>query len=247
MPIFQKVYDPSYEIGEEFRVNITPAVEDSLGYLWIGSNEGLVKYSGSEIKKYKHIITDSTSLSGNDIDNLLLDKNHHLWVAIKGEGINVLDKNGKIEKRFAYDPENQSGLLDNEVWGMWQDADGFVWISYFAGGLSRYDKKDESFKHFTIDTPEHLEENRPKTVVKAVKDPNNESVYWLGTTSGLVRFDTRTAAFKCYFFQKKLREGEEQALEHTTVLRSLWTRDLIIDREGTLWISTFGGLIKFDR
>ena len=52
MPIIQKLSDPLNQLGNSFQVVINPMVEDSLGYIWIGSKNGLCKYSGSSIECY---------------------------------------------------------------------------------------------------------------------------------------------------------------------------------------------------
>ncbi len=54
--------------------------QDHLGYLWIGTIDGLNRYDGYDIKVYKNIVGDSTSLPFNIINSISEDKNGNLLV-----------------------------------------------------------------------------------------------------------------------------------------------------------------------
>lgn len=59
-------------------------VQDKLGYLWIGTQDGLNKYDGYTIDVFRHKEGDSTSLPKNFITNLFLDHEDNLWVGTFG-------------------------------------------------------------------------------------------------------------------------------------------------------------------
>lgn len=42
-------------------------LQDSQGYMWFGTNDGLNKYNGYEMTIYKHNPDDSTTISGSNI------------------------------------------------------------------------------------------------------------------------------------------------------------------------------------
>lgn len=44
--------------------------QDSFGYIWIGTNDGLNRYNGNDIKVYKNIKNDVNSISNNMISSL---------------------------------------------------------------------------------------------------------------------------------------------------------------------------------
>ncbi|GJM32935.1 MAG: hypothetical protein DHS20C18_19360 [Saprospiraceae bacterium] len=52
-------------------VEITSIFADSRGFLWFGTNDGLVRYDGDELKVYNN---DPNSLSSNSINTILEDK-----------------------------------------------------------------------------------------------------------------------------------------------------------------------------
>ena len=54
--------------------------QDHLGFLWIGTLDGLNRYDGYDIKVYKSIQGDSTSLVRNQINSITEDSDGNLWV-----------------------------------------------------------------------------------------------------------------------------------------------------------------------
>lgn len=59
-------------------------VQDKLGFLWIGTQDGLNKYDGYSFEVFRHKVGDSTSLPKNFITNLFIDRDNNLWVSTIG-------------------------------------------------------------------------------------------------------------------------------------------------------------------
>src|SRR5437868_6773619 len=59
--------------------SITSIVQDDLVFLWFGTQDGLLRYDGYEIKVYKTDLKNQNSLSDNNIQSLTKDKNGNLW------------------------------------------------------------------------------------------------------------------------------------------------------------------------
>ncbi len=242
----QQVDDKYNDLGKSFQVVINPMVEDSLGFIWIGSKKGLCRYSGSTIKCFSHIENDPLSIRSNNIENLFLDSDHNIWVALLGKGIDVFNIRGEKIKEFKYENGLQNGLKGDRVWGIFEDGDGYIWLSYFSGGISRYDRKENKFEHFSIDDEKFLETERPKTVVKIIPHSSELNTYWLSTTRGLVKFNTRTQEYEHFMFTSKIPRGLSESTFNDDVLHSVWNRDMILDSDGILWLSNFGGVVRFD-
>jgi hypothetical protein len=54
--------------------------QDSIGYLWFGTQEGLYRYDGYTLRLYQHDPTDSSSLSNNTAEVIHIDQAGSLWV-----------------------------------------------------------------------------------------------------------------------------------------------------------------------
>lgn len=65
--------------------------QDSLGFIWIGTRDGLNEYSGNTVKVYKHVLGDSLSLGGNQINDIENSSDHNLWIA-HNRGISLYER-----------------------------------------------------------------------------------------------------------------------------------------------------------
>jgi len=63
---------------------VTSLVQDQMGYLWVGTQDGLNRYDGQSFKTYRNIKSDSGSIVKNLITYLLVDNEKNLWVATLG-------------------------------------------------------------------------------------------------------------------------------------------------------------------
>ena len=59
---------------------VTSICQDSCGFLWFGTYDGLNFYDGYNFKIYRHTNLDSTSLSGNQIRQIVNSRNETLWI-----------------------------------------------------------------------------------------------------------------------------------------------------------------------
>jgi len=68
------------------QLNVKDLALDELGYLWVGTEDGLHRFNGYEFKVYLHNPMDSTSLKDDHIRGLLFT-NDTLWIATNSSGI----------------------------------------------------------------------------------------------------------------------------------------------------------------
>ncbi|OEK08353.1 hypothetical protein A8C32_02570 [Flavivirga aquatica] len=68
---------------------VTTVFEDSYGFVWVGTYDGLNKYDGYSFKKYRNTLKNSLLLS-NRILSLNEDTNKKLWIGTEN-GVNILD------------------------------------------------------------------------------------------------------------------------------------------------------------
>ncbi len=59
-------------------------LQDSQGFMWFGTEDGLVRYDGQELVRYGYSPKEAQSLPGNFINQIVEDRHHDLWLAING-------------------------------------------------------------------------------------------------------------------------------------------------------------------
>src|SRR6476646_10726644 len=95
------------------------------GYLWIGTQEGLVRFNGVEFKVFHKGNTDA--IRHNDVRELYEDRDGALWVGTFGGGL-VSYQGGKFT-----DYTVQRGLSNNTVTAVVQDSHGNIWAGTIDG------------------------------------------------------------------------------------------------------------------
>ncbi|MCX6327452.1 MAG: histidine kinase [Bacteroidia bacterium] len=125
--------------------NVRAIAEDSTGFLWFGTWDGLSRYDGYEFKNYYHVHGDSNSISNFSIANLVVDKANNLWGLTAAGNIDLYDRindNFKLIDDFG---ENNPGPILN----MNLDNNGNLWI-ISKNELLKRDIKTGKFTHFEI-------------------------------------------------------------------------------------------------
>ncbi len=209
-------------------------VEDSHGFIWIGTEMGLNRYDGYKFKVFDSVEEEPNSLSYGWIRVLYRDHTGLIWVGTD-KGLNRFDPAAEIFTRYLHDPQNLKSISNNRIFSICEDKRGILWIGTECG-LNRYDRKSNTFTYYQRfpDNPNSISNNN----VQAVYADASGTV-WVGTHGGgLNKFDREKEHFTHY--------------RHDPENPNSISDDLIVciyeDRAGRLWIGTEnGGLNLFER
>ena len=91
---------------------VTAILQDSKGYIWFGTFDGLNKYDGYTFTKYKFDPLDSNSISQNLIYTIFEDKFSAIWVS-SFEGLCKFDP--ATEKFTRYKPSPKALFSDPNI------------------------------------------------------------------------------------------------------------------------------------
>lgn len=218
-------------------------VQTQDGYLWIGTQEGLVRFDGLNFTVFDK--ENTPAFKSNDIRSLRQDRQGRLWISTS-YGL-VCRHNGQF-RSFTVD----EGLPDNSIGPLVEDAGGNIWIGT-AAGLARFE--NGGFKTFT--TEHGLSRNLIQTLsVRA------DGTILVGTSAGVQmvggdQFSTlpipanvlpanitsiaETQNGRLWF---GTLDGLYGANGETIGLSNNRVSALLADRAGTLWIATAGGVAR---
>jgi len=128
---------------------VTEVLRDRVGFLWIGTREGLFLHDGQRFRKFEHSVQDDGSLSSNGIRSLLEDGQGRLWVATITGGLNLLDR---AHWRFSHwrTGAGDRGPSHDGVFALAEGEGGRLWVGTQAG-LDLFDPATGRFRAVPLD------------------------------------------------------------------------------------------------
>jgi signal transduction histidine kinase/ligand-binding sensor domain-containing protein len=229
-----RTYRPA--LGEHGRVlpgsirgiNIFGIVEDPDGNLWIGTEEGLNRYDRQrdQFDCYYATGPDKKPIASRTIP--FFASATELLCLSDAEGLVRFDyrKHHKTLLASNLHPTKEYDLQSSTV----RTPAGDVWL-HAPTGILRYNLNSHRLSHYFSSHPNNLF-GRPQVIFSFFIDPDN--IVWLGTDSGLIRFDYRRNSYETY-----ATIGKEPI---STIF------SIAPDRRRRLWLGTqHNGVIYFDK
>jgi ligand-binding sensor domain-containing protein/serine phosphatase RsbU (regulator of sigma subunit) len=102
--------------------------QDSEGFMWFGTLDGLNKYDGYTIKIYRNDPDNPNSIADNYINAIFEDKDGNIWVGTRSSGLCKFDKKSEKFHTYSHVPQIKTTLSSNNVKTIFQDSWGDIWI-----------------------------------------------------------------------------------------------------------------------
>ena len=208
-------------------------LQDSKGFLWFGTDDGLNRYDGYKFEIYRHDPEIPNSLSDNSIWAIFEDSYGELWIGTLN-GLNKFDREKNQFIRYQNDPQNLESLSDNIIWSIYEDSSRNLWIGTDNGGLNLFNRQKGSFINYKHDADNEFS-LISNSVISILEDKTGN--FWVGTFSGLNRFDREQGKFYHYVSDP----DNPNSLKNNEIV------SIYEDRSGTLWFGTGEGLHSFNR
>ena len=210
------IYNVSSEHGLPSN-DLTHVFQDSFGFLWIGSYEGIFRWDGYAFKKYRHNEKDSSSLDHNIVYAVFEDSQRRLWVGTI-DGLNLYDR---LTDTFV---KCQIGQIGEKipVNAIREDSKGKLWLGT-SSGLCKYEhgKGSEWFRDENFDTIFCL------TI-------DLEDNIWAGTfNGGIKKFSQSTQSFRRF-----------NEVTGRNALSSNNIKSIFADNQNHIWVGTMDQGVK---
>lgn len=108
--------------------NVNCIFQDSEGYMWIATQDGLNKFDGYNFTVYRHNEDDTLTLSDSFILSITEDSNGRLWVGTRN-GLNSLNKKTGAIKRF-YVSTTEKHEIQNPYGLLCKDKYNYIWFEH---------------------------------------------------------------------------------------------------------------------
>ena len=250
--------------------SVSSIVQDSEGFMWFATLDGLNKYDGYEMKIYynshkKGAITDN-------VINCLYEtpdvENPTLWIGTADNGL--CKYNGLTDSFFSIMKiNNKINSLNNNTITAIAGDNNILWVGT-ENGVNKFEQKAEKWTSYTTENSEITDNN-----INSIKIDSKNNL-WIATNNGVNYFDVSLQKFISFNEKsglpsnnitcleidvyKNIYIGTEEGLSYYNVKNKTFTnysikdglgrnyiKSIVKDHEGIIWVGTlFGGLNRFD-
>ncbi len=151
---------------------VTTLLQDSLGYLWVGTADGLARFDGLNFETF----SAHNGLNGNYITCAYVDGDSLLWFGLDRSGISIYD----IKKESFHPFRLNKSLITHRITAILRDNTGTLWIGTDQFGLFCVSKDSLIRMDWQNGIPDtHI------SCLTLAPDSN----LWIGTWYGIVIFN----------------------------------------------------------
>jgi len=209
--------------------------QDSLGFMWFGTKDGLNRYDSKNIEIYRSKANDPKSLSSSiNINTLLVDSKGFLWVGTQ-HGLNKYLADSDSFQQYLHQVNNPTSISNDVIRTLFEDNGGNIWVGT-EKGLNKILPNGE-FERIEIES--FAKNGLTNDFIKAIYQ-DRQGVIWIGTTGGLARMTNSGKNYHFKFFvSDKNNTGSISGNDISAITE---------DKQGNLWIGTrLKGFNLFDR
>jgi signal transduction histidine kinase/ligand-binding sensor domain-containing protein/DNA-binding NarL/FixJ family response regulator len=213
---------------------VMATLQDSRGFLWIATQNGLDRYDGFALRHFTHQRGAGDGLPSNYIWAIAEDRTGNLWLAVKDGGVVRFDIRTEKFTNYRHESGNAASITTDAARQLLIARDGRVWIATAGGGLSVLDPRTGLAQRLVHD-PARGDSLNSDTVGALAED--HEGRIWVGTDGGVDLWLPQQRGFQHFTHSA----ADSRSLSSNTVAT------LYVDRNDTLWVGTYdGGLNRFD-
>jgi len=213
---------------------VMATLQDSQGFVWLGTEDGLVRFDGRRLHRYaaRHGTVDA--LPGNFIWAIVEDARQDLWIAVKDGGLARWHRRSDSFTAYRHDPNKTDSLASDAVRNVLVDRRGRIWAGTSDAGVDILDAVSGRIQHLRHHDGDiaSLSSDRIFTLTQS-----RSGDVWIGTAAGLDVWRVASGTLT-HFGPPAGATGSLVGKQISQVLEAA---------DGSLWVGTFdAGVLQFD-
>lgn len=161
---------------------ISTILKDDLGFIWIGTNDGLNRYDAkNQFKVFRdNDLNIPDGLQSSDIRSMHKSKDGVLWIGTRLGGLTMYDVHQNRWATYRHDENNEHSISNDEILSIYEDSKNQLWIGT-ENGLNLFDRQNHKFIRFLANTkdPSALQARAVLTITE-----DDKGWLWAGTWGG---------------------------------------------------------------
>ncbi|WP_277466390.1 two-component regulator propeller domain-containing protein [Parabacteroides sp. PF5-6] len=226
-----------YDVSDGLSGNcVRSLAQDSRGFIWFGTDNGLNRFDGYAFKVFKTVAGDSTTLGSNYIYALYEDRQETLWI---GTETGIYTYLPEKEEFLFFDKQTEEGVsIQSFITAISEDRRGHIWISTLRQGVFSYNIEKDVLRQYLQSTDDQRFSLTSDHICFLYVDA--EDVVWAAPQQvgrKLNRLDINEERFYPYTLNGP-----------ADVLNELAVYGMAEDQSGHLWLGTWvGGICRLNK
>lgn len=204
-------------------------LQDSKGYMWFGTKDGLNRFDGNRFRIFRHDVRKSNSLGNNFVRCLVEGDQGYLYIGTDA-GLYVMDT---VEETFTKinDKTSDGTEISSAVNTIYIDNKGNIWIGTMYQGIFKYDPHKKELKK--IELSKYTLGLNASWVIYG----DRSGTVWIGNRLGLMRYNNDTGKLDPVDSMFSLAENPQHEI-----------LSILEDNKGNFWLGTWAnGLRLYDK
>lgn len=195
--------------------------QDSKGWMWFGTSQGLLKYNGFRLELFKSKLEEQDALIGSAVRFIFEDSKGILWIGTDNGGLQRFDRETSKFKGF-YDKDTSHKNIYYTANTLVEDNTGDLWLGT-SQGLKKFNRNTGKFSSYA-----HIPSNPNSLCSNYVNKLyyGRDGKLWIATLEGLDYYNPLTNVFEHIPIFN--RNDEDKSVN-----------EIFEDAEGKIWIGTY--------
>lgn len=173
---------------------------------------------------------NAQDINSNNIFSIKEDSKGNIWVGTNGEGLNVLNAEGKVITKYTPNPKFPNDVrlpINGYIRDIEEDKNGNIWIATHGGGIAVFHPASQKFTSYNTSNSK-----LPNDKVVSLLEDRRGNIWAATFGSGVAVFNISTKQFTTF--------SETDGLKNNTCYK------VLEDQNGLIWVSTNRGISSID-
>ncbi len=200
--------------------------QDSKGFIWFGTKDGLDRYDGSSFRVFRKSHTRPNSLGNNFIRSIVEGDNNQLFIGTDC-GLYIMNTNSEVFSLLT--AKTASGVsISTAVNALYLDKNKNLWIGTMSQGVFVYNTASQQLQQVKVN--KYSLTNSATWCIYCDKS----GIIWIGNRLGLLRYNPDTRQL----------DPVESLFNHSANSSNFEILSILEDTNGNLWLGTWNNGIE---
>ena len=200
--------------------------QDSKGFMWFGTEDGLNKYDGQSITVYGAHTDQHNLLANKWVEQIYEDKSGMIWLGSRS-GLTRYNPRLGVFTAMRHDPEDPATLSNDTITAIESDLQNEIWVGTYQG-LNHVDRFTSEVQRIIPDDEDLV--GLTARISQFLSDESGN--FWIATYRGLYNYDRKSGLF--------FSENVDGIVDTSTCIYQM------VKADNFIWLATDRGLAKID-